>query len=197
MEVAEGWLQPTLARIANDRSVVVVPLIDGVSSKDMSYINVDGSTISGLRWHLIFYWFVIANNLLQIHGKSLYLKNKCIFFLCERIKIPQRELLRTQHDPTAPIRIPTHVGCAFSIDREFFFEIGSYDEQMDIWGSENVELAFRVSIQLLIFNFIHIHRVKMYLLRYGCAVDQWRFCLAHTSDTCIEYQRIHSTAIKI
>lgn len=60
--------------------------------------------------------------------------------------VPQRELKRTHNDKTAPIRIPTHVGCAFSIDREFFFEIGSYDEGMDIWGSENVELAFRVII---------------------------------------------------
>lgn len=45
--------------------------------------------------------------------------------------MPQRELKRTHNDPTAPIRIPTHVGCAFSIDREFFFEIGSYDEGME------------------------------------------------------------------
>lgn len=52
--------------------------------------------------------------------------------------------MRTKYDRTAPIRTPTHIGCAFAIDREFFFEIGSYDTGMDIWGSENVELAFRV-----------------------------------------------------
>ena len=60
------------------------------------------------------------------------------------MNVPERELLRTRHDRTAPVRTPTHVGCAFSIDREFFFELGSFDEEMDIWGSENVELAFRV-----------------------------------------------------
>lgn len=70
------------------------------------------------------------------------MKKKNINFY--RRDVPQRERLRTKYDKTAPIRTPTHVGCAFSIDREFFFEIGSYDEQMDIWGSENVELAFRV-----------------------------------------------------
>lgn len=70
------------------------------------------------------------------------MKKKNINFY--RRDVPQRERLRTKNDKTAPIRTPTHVGCAFSIDREFFFEIGSYDEQMDIWGSENVELAFRV-----------------------------------------------------
>lgn len=36
------------------------------------------------------------------------------------------------------------VGCAFAIDREFFFEIGSFDEGMLIWGSENLELPIRV-----------------------------------------------------
>lgn len=59
--------------------------------------------------------------------------------------MPERELKRTKYDPTAPVRTPTHVGCAFAIDREFFYEIGSYDKGMDIWGSENIELAFRVS----------------------------------------------------
>lgn len=60
--------------------------------------------------------------------------------------LPQRERKRTNFDRTAPLRTPNHIGCAFSIDREFFFEIGSYDEQMDIWGSENLEMALRVRI---------------------------------------------------
>lgn len=58
--------------------------------------------------------------------------------------VPERERIRTQNDKTAPIRSPTMVGCAFSMDREFFYEIGSYDEGMDIWGSENMEMSLRV-----------------------------------------------------
>jgi len=36
------------------------------------------------------------------------------------------------------------VGGMFSIDRKYFYEIGSYDEGMDIWGGENVEMSFRI-----------------------------------------------------
>lgn len=74
------------------------------------------------------------------------------------MNIPQRELLRTHNDKTAPIRSPSHVGCAFSVDRDFFFEIGSYDEGMDIWGSENVELAFRVRKYLKLFRSLFLER---------------------------------------
>ena len=35
-------------------------------------------------------------------------------------------------------------GGLFSIYRKYFFKIGSYDEGMDIWGGENVEISLRV-----------------------------------------------------
>ena len=30
------------------------------------------------------------------------------------------------------------------MERNYFFEIGSYDKDMDIWGGENFEISFRV-----------------------------------------------------
>ena len=62
-----------------------------------------------------------------------------------RYRVPQREMDRRGGDRSQPLHTPAMAGGLFSIDRDYFYEIGSYDEGMDIWGGENLEMSFRVS----------------------------------------------------
>ncbi|XP_064614408.1 polypeptide N-acetylgalactosaminyltransferase 13-like isoform X2 [Liolophura sinensis] len=115
-ECTEGWLEPLLNEIYNDRSAVVCPIIDVISDDTFEYITGSDMTWGGFNWKLNFRWY----------------------------PVPQRELERRGGDRSLPTRSPTMAGGLFSINREYFYEIGSYDEGMDIWGAENLEMSFRV-----------------------------------------------------
>lgn len=115
-ECTEGWLEPLLARIAYDRTTVVCPIIDVISDDTFEYITASDMTWGGFNWKLNFRWYRVA----------------------------QREMDRRKGDRTAPLRTPTMAGGLFSIDKEYFYHLGAYDEGMDIWGGENLEMSFRV-----------------------------------------------------
>ncbi|KAI8789992.1 polypeptide N-acetylgalactosaminyltransferase 1 isoform X3 [Biomphalaria glabrata] len=115
-ECTEGWLEPLLAEIYHDRTAVVCPIIDVISDDTFEYITGSDMTWGGFNWKLNFRWY----------------------------QVPQREVDRRGGDRSQPTRTPTMAGGLFAIDRKYFYEMGSYDEGMDIWGGENLEMSFRV-----------------------------------------------------
>ncbi|XP_029198465.2 polypeptide N-acetylgalactosaminyltransferase 13-like [Acropora millepora] len=115
-ETNYGWLEPLLARIAQNRTIVVTPDIEVVDFKTFSYAQGKGGHNRGIfNWELTFKWRAL----------------------------PDYERKRRKSDAD-PIRSPTMAGGLFAIDRSYFYEIGSYDTEMSYWGGENVEISFRI-----------------------------------------------------
>jgi len=115
-ECTEGWLQPLLYRVNEDRTAVVCPIIDIINDDTFQYTKSFSLHWGAFNWDLHFRWFSMGPT----------------------------EMVKRRENSTRPYRTPTMAGGLFSIDREYFWQSGSYDEAMDIWGGENLEMSFRV-----------------------------------------------------
>lgn len=56
-ECTEGWLEPLLARIVENRKTVVCPIIDVISDETFEYITASDMTWGGFNWKLNFRWY--------------------------------------------------------------------------------------------------------------------------------------------
>ncbi|KAM4730852.1 polypeptide N-acetylgalactosaminyltransferase 5 [Anableps anableps] len=116
IECNVGWLEPLLERIYLDRKKVPCPVIEVISDKDMSYMLVDNFQRGIFKWPLVFGWSPVPEDVIKKNNMKV----------------------------TDPIRCPVMAGGLFAIDKKYFFELGSYDPGLDVWGGENMEISFKI-----------------------------------------------------
>eukprot|EP00057_Strongylocentrotus_purpuratus_P030281 XP_781199.3 PREDICTED: N-acetylgalactosaminyltransferase 7 [Strongylocentrotus purpuratus] len=116
-EVGVNWLPPLLTPIAVNRTTAVCPIIDVIDNMDYRVYpqGTGDQDRGGFDWSL--YW--------------------------KHLPVPQFEKSRRQH-ASEPYRSPAMAGGLFAMDRKYFFELGAYDEGLEIWGGENFELSFKI-----------------------------------------------------
>ncbi|XP_022099932.1 polypeptide N-acetylgalactosaminyltransferase 11-like [Acanthaster planci] len=113
-EVNEKWLEPLLERIQHNSHTVVCPIIDIINSDTFDY-QTSPMVKGGFNWGLHFKWENLNSS--QLTGKEDFVK---------------------------PFSSPTMAGGLFAINSAYFHKLGAYDEGMDIWGGENLEISFRI-----------------------------------------------------
>ncbi|XP_015113892.1 polypeptide N-acetylgalactosaminyltransferase 13 [Diachasma alloeum] len=115
-ECTVGWLEPLLEAISKDRTRVVSPVIDIINDNTFAYTRSFELHWGAFNWDLHFRWLTLSGPLMKERRENI----------------------------VDPFKTPAMAGGLFSMDKNYFFKLGSYDEQMKIWGGENLELSFRV-----------------------------------------------------
>ncbi|XP_069838827.1 polypeptide N-acetylgalactosaminyltransferase 5 [Dendropsophus ebraccatus] len=116
VECNVGWLEPLLEQVRVNRKKVACPVIEVINDKDMSYMTVDNFQRGIFTWPMNFGWKPIPTEVLQ----------------------------KDNITDMDPIRCPVMAGGLFSIERKYFYELGTYDPGLDVWGGENMEISFKV-----------------------------------------------------
>ena len=130
IEPVVGWMEPMVASIAEDKRRVLTPVIPSISWDKLEIMGLGGSSVGIFDWDLVFRWesrpqLYDSRDLAHVGTAA-----------------PHRE--SPKGPASEPFDSPTMAGGLFAIDKEYFYEIGSYDEEMTYWGAENLEISFRI-----------------------------------------------------
>lgn len=114
IEVNQQWAEPLVRAVKQENSTIAVPVMDLISPDTFEYTS-SPLVRGGFNWGLHYKWITLPKG-----------------------------TLKKDEDFKGPFKTPTMAGGLFAINRQYFKHIGAYDEGMDIWGGENIEISFRV-----------------------------------------------------
>ncbi|ELT88930.1 hypothetical protein CAPTEDRAFT_164644 [Capitella teleta] len=119
MEVQEGWLEPLLDAIRENPRTLATSYLDWMEKdKDDTWVYKHGPS----TWKTYFDWSLVFG-----------------FQDSTKVEIEARKA-----DVTAPVVSPVSIGTIWAMKKDVFEEIGAFDEQMEGWGGENLDLPIRL-----------------------------------------------------
>lgn len=116
-EMTYNWLPPLLEPLISELRTVTVPIIDNVEHVHLEYYENDEGNL-GSRG--VFDWNLSYQKL-------------------PRERIEDSEKLK-------PFSTPVMTGGVFMIRKSYFFDLGPYDEELLIWGGENIEMSLKIHL---------------------------------------------------
>ncbi|CAO1355695.1 unnamed protein product [Diamesa serratosioi] len=114
-ELTYNWLPPLIEPLLRNPKLVTVPIVDNIEYVKLFYYENDRGS-EGSRG--VFDWDLGYQKLARYPIDA------------ER-----------QYDP---FDTPIMTGGIFAIRKDYFFELGPYDEGLLIWGAENLEMSFKI-----------------------------------------------------
>lgn len=98
-----------------NRTKVVCPVIDIISDDSFGYVKSFELHWGAFNWQLHFRWYLIGSRELKMHKLNI----------------------------AEPFATPAMAGGLFSIDRNYFYEIGAYDDNMKVIKRLCTHMIFR------------------------------------------------------
>eukprot|EP00108_Taenia_solium_P004930 TsM_000408800 transcript=TsM_000408800 gene=TsM_000408800 len=123
-EATHRWLEPLLYRIWQKPDAVVCPAI----------ANIDRFTLKIFRTDVRY----TEDGWLSLRVGSFSWDGMYVFEHPPRSSVVKRQ---SNADTIESLTMP---GGLFAMRRDYFFKLGGYDDGMEIWGGENLELSFRI-----------------------------------------------------
>ena len=114
IEAGIGWLEPMLADIQKNPTLITSPVIDAINDETFYYKFIEKDIYGLMNWRMEFEWHELS-----------------------------AEDQESKPNIWAPHANPIMAGGLFAIRKDFFEELGYYDEGMEVWGGENFELSFK------------------------------------------------------
>ena len=114
IEAGIGWLEPMLQGIYDNPKLITSPVIDAINDTTFYYRFIEKDIFGLMNWRMEFEWH-------ELDAKDRAAKPNI----------------------WAPHENPIMAGGLFAIRKDFFEELGFYDEGMEVWGGENFELSFK------------------------------------------------------